>query len=204
MTINTKIYQVVREGKIDLNHLFLLYLIQKKEEIPKDLESYKLILQKKGYINEYSELTDKAELLLTSILESDIIDEKKEECKEEPKKLDFHQYCQHIHSELKKRHKELTGKENKNLYGNKYLIPAVGVIIKRLAEASILYKFKVDEKVLKVLLQHIEKCVNTKYEKVRTIEYFLLGQNSKSSDLATALDNYEEQEIITYDYTTEG
>jgi hypothetical protein len=180
------------EQDLDLNQFEILSMAKNGEDFLSLLSVIKIegiinIMVRKGLLDEDKKITEKGEKTYLSLVE------KEEVVVEEVKKENsFQEYCNNIHVELKKRLKELTGKDNKYLDSNKYLIPSAKVIEKRLGDAYKIYKFNLDEKVLKVLLQHIEKCVKSNFFKVRTIEYFILGQNSTGSDLDTAIDNYQE------------
>lgn len=183
--------ELLKKG-IDTNQYLLLYFLGQGVDLKDILDQIKvggmiIALEKKELIkkikNGIYEITKNGEEILHSVS-----GDTEEVAQNTKYKIDG------LKKTLEAKMLELTGTKNKIIY-NKYFIPAQKVLERRLIDASKIFDFEIDEKVEKVLLQHIERSVKSRFDKVRTIEYFILGQYSKSSDLASALDNFEDEEI---------
>ena len=91
----------------------------------------------------------------------------------------------------------LTGKKQKILQGKYAFLPNEKDLKLRLQKVIKEYQLTDLQKVERVLLLYVEKCVRSRFEYTSTVEYYILKE--KSSRLATDYENYNEKEIIYED-----
>lgn len=105
---------------------------------------------------------------------------------------DENDFFERLHKRLQEKMVELTGRKQK-LVSDKYAFLPNAIDLKnRLIEMSKRYKIEDWTKVEKILIQHVETSNKARFDKVRLIKYYVLGQNGKDSDLYAAYENFED------------
>lgn len=102
-------------------------------------------------------------------------------------------YFDNLHKKLQDKLFELTGKKQQMLQGKYAFLCNKSDLQKRLAKVIKDYKLKDLDKIEKILLNYVTKCVVTRFDKVHLIQYFIIKDGN--SILATIYENYEEEEI---------
>lgn len=107
-----------------------------------------------------------------------------------------------LHKKLQDRLVELTGKKQNMLQGKYAFLCNVKDLQTKLSKVITKYSLKDLNRIEKILLNYVNKCVKARFDKVQLIEYFIMKDNI--SALATAYDNYEDIEEDTKITTTES
>jgi hypothetical protein len=102
-------------------------------------------------------------------------------------------YFDNLHTKLQDKLYNLTGKKQNMLQGKYAFLCNKSDLQKRLAKVIKDYKLKDLDKIEKILLNYVTKCVVTRFDKVHLIQYFIIKDGN--SILATIYENYEEEEI---------
>lgn len=102
-------------------------------------------------------------------------------------------YFDNLHTKLQDKLYNLTGKKQNMLQGKYAFLCNKSDLQKRLAKVIKDYKLKDLDKIEKILLNYVTKCVATRFDKVHLIQYFIIKDGN--SILATIYENYEEEEI---------
>ena len=97
-----------------------------------------------------------------------------------------------LHKKLQDRLLELTGKKQQVLQGKYSFLCNSKDLQKKLSKVISSYSLKDLNRVEKILLNYVSKCVKSRFDKVQLIEYFIMKDNV--SALATQYENYEDQE----------
>lgn len=176
VNLTQELFHKIHKNGLNVNTFFVLLCKYQKEKLKDGLSYnlYEMSLLGKGFLDLNFAINQKGIDVIEKILE------KKKE------KFDF----KSLEKNLKRKMFELIGSEN-IIVSNKLFIPGHKTLELRLKKASKIFDFTICKKVEKVLLQHIIKANDCNFEKIRTIEYFILGQNFISSDLADALNRLE-------------
>ncbi len=172
----------LKENNISINKYILLKIIEDcslslfKEEYLQELVNLKL----EGILNAELELTTKGMELLQSI------EEKK------TKSIDYDK----LHLTLQNKLLSLKGKKQIEGFGGVYFIPNKTELKEFLTRFWNKYpKYKDLDKISKILQKHIETC-SKKNSFAPAIKYYIYKQGV-GSQLASAIENYEEQELET-------
>ena len=137
-------------------------------------------LKTQEYISDNNKLTLKGKELLDQLQKEEI-------------NTDFYS---NLHNNLQQKMISLTGKKQKMLQGKYGFIPNLKDLKLRLQKVIKEYQLNDIQKVEKVLLLYVKKCVKARFEYVSTIEYYIT--KDKSSRLATDyLNDSEEVEQST-------
>lgn len=107
-----------------------------------------------------------------------------------------------LHKKLQDRLLELTGKKQQMLQGKYAFLCNAKDLQNKLTKVITKYGLKDLNRIEKVLLNYVNKCVKARFDKVQLIEYFIMKDNISS--LATAYDNYEDIEVENKIETTES
>lgn len=102
-------------------------------------------------------------------------------------------YFDNLHTKLQDKLYNLTGKKQNMLQSKYAFLCNKSDLQKRLAKVIKDYKLKDLDKIEKILLNYVTKCVATRFDKVHLIQYFIIKDGN--SILATIYENYEEEEI---------
>jgi hypothetical protein len=102
-------------------------------------------------------------------------------------------YFDNLHTKLQDKLYNLTGKKQNMLQGKYAFLCNKSDLQKRLTKVIKDYKLKDLDKIEKILLNYVTKCVATRFDKVHLIQYFIVKDGN--SILATIYENYEEEEI---------
>jgi len=102
-------------------------------------------------------------------------------------------YFEDLHTKLQDKLYNLTGKKQNMLQGKYAFLCNKSDLQKRLAKVIKDYKLKDLDKIEKILLNYVTKCVATRFDKVHLIQYFIIKDGN--SILATIYENYEENEV---------
>jgi hypothetical protein len=102
-------------------------------------------------------------------------------------------YFDNLHTKLQDKLYNLTGKKQNMLQGKYAFLCNKSDLQKRLAKVIKDYKLKDLDKIEKILLNYVTKCVVTRFDKVHLIQYFIIKDGN--SILATIYENYEENEV---------
>jgi len=138
-------------------------------------------LKTQEYISDNNKLTLKGKELLDQLQKEEI-------------NTDFYS---NLHNNLQQKMISLTGKKQKMLQGKYGFIPNLKDLKLRLQKVIKEYQLNDIQKVEKVLLLYVKKCVKARFEYTPTIEYYIW--KDKSSRLATDYENYNEEEIVYED-----
>ncbi len=172
----------LKENNISINKYILLKIIEDcslslfKEDYREELVNFKF----EGLINSELELTTKGMELLQSI---------------EGKKTKSIDYDK-LHLTLQNKLLSLKGKKQIEGFGGVYFIPNKTELKEFLTRFWNKYpKYKDLDKISKILQKHIENC-SKKNSFAPAIKYYIYKQGV-GSQLASAIENYEEQELET-------
>jgi len=172
----------LKKEKISINRYIILKIIEDcslslfREDYREELVSLKL----EGIINSELELTTKGVELLQSI---------------EGKKTKLIDYDK-LHLTLQNKLLSLKGKKQIEGFGGVYFIPNKTELKEFLTRFWNKYpKYKDLDKISKILQKHIETC-SKKNSFAPAIKYYIYKQGV-GSQLASAIENYEEQELET-------
>ena len=102
-------------------------------------------------------------------------------------------YFDNLHTKLQDKLYNLTGKKQNMLQGKYAFLCNKSDLQKRLTKVIKDYKLKDLDKIEKILLNYVTKCVATRFDKVHLIQYFIVKDGN--SILATIYENYEENEV---------
>jgi hypothetical protein len=97
-----------------------------------------------------------------------------------------------LHKKLQDRLIELTGKKQHVIQGKYSFLCNSKDIQKKLSKVITSYGLKDLNRVEKVLLNYVSKCVKARFDRVQLIEYFIMKDNV--SALVTQYENYEDEE----------
>ncbi len=135
-------------------------------------------LKENEYISNNNKLTLKGKQLL-------------DELNQFEEKSDF--YSQ-LHKSLQDELVNLTGKKQKMLQGKYGFIPTGSDLKLRLQKIIKKYNLEDEEKVKKVLISYVRKCVQARFEYVQTIQYYILKDGI--SNFATDYGNFDEESNV--------
>jgi hypothetical protein len=111
-------------------------------------------------------------------------------------------YFVELHKKLQTRLFELTGKKQSMLQGKYAFLCNSKDLQNKLTKVITKYGLKDLNRIEKILLNYVNKCVKARFDKVQLIEYFIMKDNI--SALATAYENYEDIEVDNKIETTES
>lgn len=97
-----------------------------------------------------------------------------------------------LHKKLQDRLIELTGKKQHVVQGKYSFLCNSKDLQKKLSKVITNYALKDLNRVEKVLLNYVSKCVKARFDRVQLIEYFIMKDNV--SALVTQYENYEDEE----------
>ena len=140
-------------------------------------------LKTQEYISDNNKLTLKGKELLDQLQKEEI-------------NTDFYS---NLHNNLQQKMISLTGKKQKMLQGKYAFLLNEKDLKLRLQKVIKEYQLNDLQKVEKVLLLYVKKCVKARFEYTPTIEYYIW--KDKSSRLATDYENYNEEDIVYEDNT---
>lgn len=135
-------------------------------------------LKKEEFVSNNNKLTLKGKVLLDKL-------------QKEEESTDFYN---NLHKNLQQKMISLTGKKQKMLQGKYAFLPNEKDLKLRLQKVIKEYQLTDLQKVEKVLLLYVEKCVKARFEYTPTVEYYIW--KDKSSRLATDYENYNAEEEI--------
>ncbi len=133
-------------------------------------------LKQEEYVSDNNKLTLKGKELLDQLQKEEI-------------NTDFYS---NLHNNLQQKMISLTGKKQKMLQGKYGFIPNPKDLKLRLQKVIKEYQLNDIQKVEKVLLLYVKKCVKARFEYVQTIGYYILKDGM--SNFATDYENFESRE----------
>lgn len=193
--MNYQQLQKIEENGISvLDYIVLLNVYYRSEAEFLRNEEYQhmfRVLQLQGYLSNNNKLTLEGK----NLIEFEVGIPKYES------KVDS-DYFVELHKKLQTRLFELTGKKQNMLQGKYAFLCNAKDLQNKLTKVITKYDLKDLNRIEKILLNYVNKCVKARFDKVQLIEYFIMKDNI--SALATAYDNYEDTEVDNKIETTES
>lgn len=194
--MNKEKFERIVRSDVDCNSWAVLCLIKQEEnyEMSSQVIGWMTLLQKKGYIDGASNITEKGLELIKNIEGKDVITFEKAPEEEKPVEFSLEAFSIHLIKQLKAKLKELRGREQIEGFGRVFFIPLKKEMMEFLSRCSRDYEVNLQEnadKIEKILIAHLEKCCKTN-QFAPAIKYYII-KDKTGSPLAAALESYEEK-----------